>query len=436
MKSELKNSIIYQVFPRNFTKEGNFTSLTKKIDYFKELNVDILYLLPINQIGKIGRKGSLGSPYAIQDYLKINEEYGDLEDFKTLINEAHNKNIKIMIDIVFNHTSRDSLIYKEHNEWMYKNSLNQCANKMGDWSDVYDLDLTNPELIKYLVNVIRYYSSLGVDGYRFDVASLLTSTLIKEIKSMLDKEFPNTILLGESCHSSFINYGRMKGFNALSDAELINYGFDLLYSYNNIEYIQKYLKDFKEKDLDIYKVLLNNEEAFNPSSTLRIRQFENHDQPRLIEYTKNMRLIRNLEAYQVFLKGPMFIYNGLETKADHRPTLFDKDLIDMELDDKWFEFIKKLIEFKKGTRNLNLLTSEVIPSKGKNLIIKNHYKDGSFSYGLFNLSDTSNTILISDPSLENGAYVDYLSNKVIVIKNNSIRVKEPMYLFKGNDINK
>lgn len=436
MKNELKNSIIYQVFPRNFTEKGDFNSLIEKIDYFKTLNVDILYTLPINPIGKLNRKGSLGSPYSISDYLSINEEYGTIEDFKTLIEVTHKNNMKLMIDIVFNHTSRDSKIYKEHNEWMYKNENNQCANKMGNWSDVFDLDLTNKDLIAYLVDVIRYYCSLGVDGFRFDVASLITKDFYIELNKMIKNEYPSTILLAESCHTSFINYGRSLGYNTLSDAELSLLGFDLCYTYNTIEPLQKYLSTFKNKYLDIYKWLLNYEEAYNPSSLLRIRGLENHDQVRLIEYTKNKKLMKNLAAFPVFMKGPMFIYNGLETKADHKPTLFDKDLIDMEIDEEWFNFILKLTKFKKENLNLTLLTSEVKETSGKNLFIVNHYQNNVTSYGLFSLDESVNGSLIKDETLENGAYVDYLSNKVIVIKNHSIRVKEPMFLFKGSDLNK
>lgn len=120
MKKELKNQIIYQVFTRNFTKEGTFKSLINKLDYIKDLGTDIVYLLPINPIGEINRKGDLGSPYSISDYETINPELGSLEDFKELINATHTKGMKIMIDIVFNHTSYASKLFCEHHEWFYK----------------------------------------------------------------------------------------------------------------------------------------------------------------------------------------------------------------------------------------------------------------------------------------------------------------------------
>ena len=98
MKKELINSTIYQVYVRNFTKEGTFNALNEKLDYIKDLGIDILYLLPISPIGEVGRKGDLGSPYSISDYSKINPELGTLEDFKSLLKATHDHQMKLMID--------------------------------------------------------------------------------------------------------------------------------------------------------------------------------------------------------------------------------------------------------------------------------------------------------------------------------------------------
>lgn len=76
--------------------------------------MDILYLLPVSPIGKLNRKGDLGSPYSIEDYMKINPELGTEDDFKSLVENAHGEGMKVMIDIVFNHTSRDSYLVKHH----------------------------------------------------------------------------------------------------------------------------------------------------------------------------------------------------------------------------------------------------------------------------------------------------------------------------------
>ena len=92
----LKNQTIYQVYVRNHTTEGTFQALIKDLPRIQQLGATILYVLPIHPIGKEARKGSLGSPYSIVDYYAINPELGSLEDFRTLLDEAHKLGLKVM----------------------------------------------------------------------------------------------------------------------------------------------------------------------------------------------------------------------------------------------------------------------------------------------------------------------------------------------------
>ena len=102
MNPKLENQIIYSIYVRNHTKEGTFQSIEKDLDRIRSLGVDILWFLPIHPIGNKGKKGSLGCPYSIQDYRKVNPDYGTLEDFKHLVNEIHKRNMKCIIDVVYN----------------------------------------------------------------------------------------------------------------------------------------------------------------------------------------------------------------------------------------------------------------------------------------------------------------------------------------------
>ncbi len=106
--TSLRQTVIYQVYNRNHNESGTFHELIQDLHCIKSLGVDILYLLPIHPIGQKDKKGSLGCPYSIQNYREVNPEYGTLEDFKALIKATHEHDMKLMIDVVFNHTSRDS----------------------------------------------------------------------------------------------------------------------------------------------------------------------------------------------------------------------------------------------------------------------------------------------------------------------------------------
>jgi hypothetical protein len=118
----VKNGIIYEIYPRAFSKEGNFAGIEKKLPELKKLGVTILWLMPIHPVGTEKRKGSLGSPYSIKDYYGINPEFGTLDDFKRLVKSTHTQGFKIVIDLVANHTSWDSKMFNEHPEWFTKDS--------------------------------------------------------------------------------------------------------------------------------------------------------------------------------------------------------------------------------------------------------------------------------------------------------------------------
>ena len=167
-----ENTIIYQVFVRNYSEDGSFESVRKDLKRIKDLGVDVIYLSPIHPISVLKRKGKVGSPYAIQDYFEIDKSNGSKEDFTNLINDVHKQGMKIIIDMVFNHTGRDNVLLKSHPEYyFYRNG--KLGNRVGDWSDIIDLDTSRDDTKEYLLSVLKYWRGLGVDGFRFDVASMI-----------------------------------------------------------------------------------------------------------------------------------------------------------------------------------------------------------------------------------------------------------------------
>ena len=137
-----RNMTIYQVFVRNHSNEGTFQGLINDLDRIKDLGIDIVYLLPIHPICVKNRKGSLGSPYSIRDFRSINPELGTRDDFQLFIDETHRRGMKLVMDIVFNHTSRDSVLLQNHPEWFYVDQNGHFNNRVGEWWDITDLDYT------------------------------------------------------------------------------------------------------------------------------------------------------------------------------------------------------------------------------------------------------------------------------------------------------
>jgi len=167
-----RNQVMYSVFVRNHSKEGTFTGVRRDLDRIQSLGVDIIWLMPIHPLGEVARKGTLGSPYAIRDYRAVNPEYGTLEDFVALVEDIHSRGMKCIIDVVYNHTSPDSRLAQEHPEWFYHKPDGAFGNRIGDWTDIIDLDYSHRELWVYQIETLKQWARI-VDGFRCDVAPLI-----------------------------------------------------------------------------------------------------------------------------------------------------------------------------------------------------------------------------------------------------------------------
>lgn len=137
-----RNQVIYSVYVRNHSESGTFEGVRRDLDRIRALGVDVIWLMPIHPCGVLNHKGTLGCPYAIRDYRAVNPEYGTPEDFRRLVADIHEKGMKCIIDVVYNHTSPDSVLAHEHPEWFYHKPDGSFGNHIGDWTDVIDLDYT------------------------------------------------------------------------------------------------------------------------------------------------------------------------------------------------------------------------------------------------------------------------------------------------------
>lgn len=157
---ELKDKVIYQLFLTDFTESGTFSSATKRLPYLQELGVDVIQLLPFYPIGEKDKKGTLGSPYSIRDYEQVDPRLGSLREVKEFIIEAHRLGMKVLFDVVFHHTSRDSFLLNAHPEWFFHKEDGSLGNHVGDWSDVVDFSFPgHPDLEEYLIKVLKTYIS-------------------------------------------------------------------------------------------------------------------------------------------------------------------------------------------------------------------------------------------------------------------------------------
>lgn len=339
----LRQAIIYSLYVRNFSEEGTFKAILPELDRIKALGTDVIWFLPFYPNGEIARKGTAGSPYAIRDYRTVDSHFGTLEDFDELVNQIHARGMKVMIDIVYNHTSPDSLLAQEHPEWFYHKEDGSFGNRVGDWSDIIDLDYAHRELWDYQIETLKLWASRGVDGFRCDVAPLIPLEFWQEARAEVEKIKPGTIWLSESIEPDFIKYMRSQGLTALSDGEIFQ-AFDMAYDYDVRGLWVDYLEG--KIPLSAYVDRLNMQEVIFPANYIKLRNLENHDNRRAADLISDKAQLLQWTAFNYLQKGATLIYNGQEKQAMTVPSLFEKDTIDWTGEDL-SAYLSKLAKIKK-----------------------------------------------------------------------------------------
>ena len=407
----LRNMVMYQVFVRNFSKEGTFIKVQEKLDDIKALGTDIIWLMPIHPIGKKSRKGTLGSPYAISDYRAVNPEFGTLDDFKALVEAIHAHGMKCIIDVVYNHTSPDSVLSAEHPEWFYHKADGSFGNRVGDWWDIIDLDYSDKELWRYQIDTLKYWAEL-VDGFRCDVAPLLPLDFWKQAREEVEAVRPGCIWLSESVEPGFITYMRGRGMNALSDSEIYQ-AFDLCYDYDVYRQFRDYLCG--KGTLASYAEAVNRQEYTYPENFVKLRFLENHDQPRAAFLIPDRNCLINWTAFTFFQKGTALVYAGQEVCAEHLPNLFDKDTVDFSDGADTEAVLMPLISTLARIKRDPLFTDSVytVKAQEERFITATHEKDGKKALGVFGVRpDSAGYVGVSFPD---GIYENLIGGKKVEV---------------------
>ncbi len=418
---EYRNQVMYSVFVRNFSPEGTFEGVARQLPRIKALGVDVIWLMPIHPIGKVCRKGSLGSPYAIRDYRGVNPEFGTLEDFKALVEEIHRLGMKCIIDVVYNHTSPDSVLAEEHPEWFYHKPDGSMGNHIGEWSDVVDLDYTHPALWDYQIETLRYWAGM-VDGFRCDVAPLVPLDFWLRAREEVEKVRPGCLWLAESVEPIFIRLSREMGLQSLSDGEIFR-AFDVSYDYDVFDHFRDYLEG--KVPLAQWAQAVNGQELSYPDNYVKLRFLENHDNLRARFVLPDERILRNWTALTYFQKGMTLLYAGQEVGSVHAPSLFDPDPVDWETGVDFSPLLRRLYEMKKdplfalGSYHLTPLPREVLL--------------GSYTYGeerlvgVFSLRGEASLVSVDAPD---GLYRDAVSGETVEVQRGKLPVKGEPIIFK------
>ena len=339
-----KETVFYEIYMPSY-KDSNgdgfsdFKGLISKLDYVQSLGVKGIWLTPFLESPKVD------NGYDVSNYYRVDSAYGSLKDFKTFLKEAHKKDIKIIMDLVVNHTSTDSKWFQESKKskdnpyrdyYIWKDQPNNWESFFGGsaWEldkttnqyyyhqfdkRMADLNWGNPKVVTEIQNVLRFWLDLGVDGFRMDVINFLTTdgitkdnpmkdgvqehlndinqkgvkTAMKSIKSVVN-EYDNRFIVGE------IGSDKIEVLKQYQSPDLL----DVVFNFNFGS-----IKEFSAQR--IYDELQSMEKNMQSYPTLF---FGSHDMPRLVDRLAkdNPERAEALAALMLTAKGIPFIYYGEE----------------------------------------------------------------------------------------------------------------------------
>ncbi|HQZ95262.1 MAG TPA: alpha-amylase family glycosyl hydrolase [Pyrinomonadaceae bacterium] len=304
----IRDAVIYQIWERAYSQKGDFNSITADLDRIKNLGADVLWLMPVHPIGQVKKKGSVGSPYAVRDYYGVNPDYGTPADLKRLVAEAHKRGLKVIIDVVVNHTAWDNKLITEHPEFYKKNEKGEIIPPVPDWADVAGLDYEKPAVRKYIIeNFKSWIRDYDLDGFRCDVALFIPTDFWEEARAEVDKVKANTIWLAEA-----------------EKADLLVKAFDVDYSWNMHGALTEVMQGVKPASA--LRRIWEEQAATFAKGSIRMRFSDNHDERRaIVRFGEKGALAAQTLAFT--LDGVPLIYNGMEvgdTAESGAPALFEK----------------------------------------------------------------------------------------------------------------
>jgi cyclomaltodextrinase / maltogenic alpha-amylase / neopullulanase len=350
----VRDGVVYEIYPRAFSASGDFNGITARLDRLKDLGVNILWLMPIHPIGQEKKKGTIGSPYAVRDYYGINPDYGTKEDFKRLVTEAHRRGMKVIIDVVANHTSWDNVMMKTP-DFYERNAAGQITYPH-DWSDVAELNYKSPQLRQYMIDMLKYWiREFDLDGFRCDVAEEVPTDFWETARTELDKMKPDIVMLAEG-----------------HKAELLVKAFDFDYSWPIHSSMTRVLQgQGRASDL---RAEWEKESKEWPRGSLHLRFSDNHDERRAIARFGEPAALA-ASALVFTLDGVPLLYNGMEvgdTTESGAPALFEKLPVFWPIAERRPEFprfYKQMIALRKSSKALRQGSLEWLPNSDESRVL-------------------------------------------------------------------
>lgn len=335
------DATIYELNVRQATPEGTFQAAESLLPTLKDNGVNIIWVMPCQPIGKITRKGTLGSYYSIIDYCAINPEFGTRADFEHFLKAAHKQGFKVILDWVANHTAPDSE-WTKNEGWHYRDSLGNLMVQY-DWTDISKLNYDNQDMRNEMLKSMHWWmDSIGIDGFRCDVAGEVPTDFWNWAMADLHQTHPNMFTLAEDEDKA---------------DELTETAFDMYYGWT-LHHIMNEVAQGKKGVEDLWAYFAKADTTIRPEA-IRMNFITNHDENSWngTEQERMGDAVNLFAAFCYIVPGMPMIYTGQISGNHHRLEFFEKDLIDTDEAFAQGELYKGLNAMRK--RNKALFSPEV-----------------------------------------------------------------------------
>jgi len=407
-----RSAAIYELNTRQFTAQGTFAAAEAHLPRLKELGVGIIWLMPVQTIGEKNRKGSLGSPYSIRDYLAVNPELGDTESLKRFVATAHELGMYVILDWVANHTAWDNVLVGQHPEWYARDWKGEFhPTPWADWSDIIELDYSQPGLRRYMAMAMKYWVNIvGVDGFRCDMAGYVPLDFWNELRRDLDAIRP-VFMLGE-----------------WETRDLHARAFDASYAWTWYHTMHDVAQG-KAGIGNITGYYATHQKAW-PADSMRLMFVSNHDENAWngTQFEQFGDALENTIVLSVVGEGIPLIYNGQEAGNRKRLEFFEKDSIEWKAHPVG-DLYRNLLALKKrnsalwngrwGAKMVNIPNSS-----GEEVFsfVRANEKDRIFA--VFNFSARALTVTFGE-SLYHGDYRDFSTGEGVSLAEDAVFELQP-----------
>lgn len=400
-----KSSVVYQIYPKSFKDSngdgiGDIAGIIEELDYIKSLGVKVIWLTPIY----VSPQNDNG--YDIADYYNIDKMFGTIEDFKRLLDETHKRGMKLIMDMVVNHTSTENYWFKEalkgednpyHDFYIWRDKPNNWSSKFGGsaWEYVEslnkyylhlfdvtqaDLNWENPRVREEIFKIMRYWLDMGVDGFRLDVVNLLSKD-----QRFLDDDYTNANRDGRrfytdgpriheylnlmnkevfSKYESIMTVGEMSSTNienCIKYTNPDNQELDMVFNFHHLKVDYKNDKKWELMPFDFKKLknlLFTWQVEMEKGNGWNALFWCNHDQPRIVSRFGNDTVYREESAKMLgtaiqLMRGTPYIYQGEEIGMTNPNFESIEKFRDVESLNAYDILLKKGIEEKEVLNILN-----------------------------------------------------------------------------------